>query len=109
MVVAFALMHAGRGLDAWRRPTAATTSWPTSTSAARRSSRWVGDVVPRRRWPGLGVAEAGIGFGFLAVVLSYLPVLLPGVFAPRVAISLLDARAGSPPTREFLRRGSAEA
>jgi hypothetical protein len=51
------------------------------------------------------VLEGGTGFGFLAVVISYLPVLY-GAFSRReVNISLLDARAGSPPTAaELLRR-----
>lgn len=44
------------------------------------------------------VVEAGMGFGFLAVVISYLPVLYGGFSRREVAISLLDARAGSPPT-----------
>jgi hypothetical protein len=51
------------------------------------------------------VLETGTGFGFLAIVISYLPVLY-GAFSRReVKISLLDARAGSPPTAaELLRR-----
>jgi hypothetical protein len=46
-----------------------------------------------------------MGFGFLAAVISYLPTLY-GAFSQReVNISLLDARAGSPPTAgELLRR-----
>jgi hypothetical protein len=66
----------------------------------------LGDVTPRTS---LGrivtVIEAGTGFGFLAVIISYLPVLY-GAFSQREAnISLLDARAGSPPTAaELLRR-----
>ncbi len=44
------------------------------------------------------VAEGGIGFGFLAVVISYLPVLYQAFSRREVTISLLDARAGSPPT-----------
>ncbi len=46
----------------------------------------------------LAVAEAGIGFGFLAVIISYLPVLYQAFSTREVTISLLDARAGSPPT-----------
>src|ERR1700719_2562320 len=48
-----------------------------------------------------------MGFGFLAVVISYLPTLY-GAFSQReLNISLLDARAGSPPTAaELLRRQS---
>ena len=42
--------------------------------------------------------EAGIGFGFLAIVIAYLPVLY-GAFSRReVLIALLDARASSPPS-----------
>ena len=66
----------------------------------------MGDVVPRTTWARiLSVIEAGTGFGFLAIVISYLPTLY-GAFSQReVNISLLDARAGSPPTAvELLRR-----
>jgi voltage-gated potassium channel Kch len=58
-----------------------------------------GDVVPlSASGRVLAVAEAGLGFGFLAVVIGYLPVLY-GAFSKREhAISLLDARAGSPPS-----------
>src|SRR5947207_49040 len=53
----------------------------------------------------LSVTEAGIGFGFLAVVISYLPVLYQAFSRREITISLLDARAGSPPTAgELLRR-----
>ncbi len=65
-----------------------------------------GDVTPLG---GLGrflaVAETGIGFAFLAVVISYLPVLYQAFSGREVTISLLDARAGSPPTAaQLLRR-----
>ena len=47
----------------------------------------------------------GIGFGFLAVVLSYLPVLYQAFSRREITISLLDARGGSPPSAgELLRR-----
>ena len=46
----------------------------------------------------MAVAETGIGFGFLAVVISYLPVLYQAFSHREVTIALLDARAGSPPT-----------
>ncbi len=65
-----------------------------------------GDVVPLS---GLGrllsVLESGMGFGFLGTVVGYLPTLY-GAFSQReIEISLLDARAGSPPTAaEFLAR-----
>jgi hypothetical protein len=44
------------------------------------------------------VAEAGTGLGFLAIVIGYLPVLNQSFSRREVKISLLDARAGSPPT-----------
>lgn len=68
----------------------------------------LGDVTPRTELARLiTVLEAGLGFGFLAIVISYLPVLY-GAFSRReVNISLLDARAGSPPAAsELLRRHS---
>lgn len=66
----------------------------------------LGDVTPHTPFARfVTVVEAGMGFAFLAVVISYLPVLY-GAFSRREAnISLLDARAGSPPTAaELLRR-----
>jgi hypothetical protein len=57
----------------------------------------------------LTILGAGTGLGFLAVVMGYFPVLY-GAFSRReVSISLLDARAGSPPTAaELLRRHAYE-
>ncbi|HSM54846.1 MAG TPA: potassium channel family protein [Candidatus Sulfomarinibacteraceae bacterium] len=53
----------------------------------------------------LAVAEAGVGFAFLALVISYLPTLYQAFSRREVVISLLDARAGSPPSAgELLRR-----
>jgi hypothetical protein len=51
------------------------------------------------------VLESGMGLGFLAMVIGYFPVLY-GAFSRReVSISLLDARAGTPPTAaELMRR-----
>jgi len=66
----------------------------------------LGDVTPHKGWVReLVILEAGTGFGFLAVVMGYFPVLY-GAFSRReVSISLLDARAGSPPTAaELMRR-----
>ncbi len=68
----------------------------------------MGDVVPASPMARfITVLEAGIGFGFLALVIGYLPVLYQAFSRREVTISLLDARAGSPPTAyEILRRQS---
>jgi len=65
-----------------------------------------GDLVPTGQVGRvLSVVEAGLGFAFLAVTLSYLPVLYQAFSRREITISLLDARAGSPPTAgELLRR-----
>jgi len=57
----------------------------------------------------LAVVEAGLGFGFLAVVVGYFPVLYQAFSRREYGISLLDARAGSPPSAaELLRRHAGE-
>ena len=66
----------------------------------------LGDVAPiGRSARALTVAEASIGFGMLALVIGYLPVLYQAFSRREVNISMLDARAGTPPTAvELLRR-----
>jgi len=65
-----------------------------------------GDVAPRSGLARLvAVIEAAAGFGLLALVIGYLPVLYQAFSRREVNISLLDARAGSPPSAvEFIRR-----
>jgi hypothetical protein len=46
----------------------------------------------------LAVMEAGMGFAFLGVVVGYLPVVYSSFSSREVEISLLDSRAGSPPS-----------
>ena len=49
--------------------------------------------------------ESGLGFGFLAIIITYLPVLYQAFSRREETISLLDARAGSPPSAaQFLLR-----
>lgn len=69
----------------------------------------IGDLAPKTDLARLvTVAEAGIGFGFLAVVISYLPVLYQGFSRRETTISLLDELAGSPPSAgDLLRRAVA--
>lgn len=65
-----------------------------------------GDVTPVSSIArALAVLEAGMGFGFLGTVIGYLPTIYSSFSRREIEISLLDARAGSPPTAaEFLAR-----
>jgi hypothetical protein len=65
-----------------------------------------GDIVPTSPIARLlAVLEAGMGFGFLGTVIGYLPTIYAAFSRREIQISLLDARAGSPPTAaEFLGR-----
>jgi Ion channel len=68
----------------------------------------LGDVTPQTPVTrALVVVEAGMGFAFLALVIGYLPPLNQSFSRREVSISLLDARAGSPPSAaEMLLRHS---
>lgn len=68
----------------------------------------IGDVTPHSQGArALTAVESGVGFGFLAIVIGYLPVIYQSFSRREVSIAMLDARAGSPPTAgELLRRHS---
>jgi hypothetical protein len=58
-----------------------------------------GDITPTSTIARiLAVLEAGMGFGFLGTVVGYLPTIYSSFSRREIQISLLDARAGSPPT-----------
>src|SRR5690349_5761352 len=108
-----ALFILGYGLCMWglALPLSAlsnTISFPTYLylSSTTFFTLGLGDVSPL---PGVGrfllVSEAALGFIFLALVISYVPVLYQAFSRRELRISLLDARAGSPGTAvELLRR-----
>src|SRR5579871_532480 len=52
----------------------------------------------------IGALEGGLGISFLGLVIGYLPVLYQSFSRRELRISLLDARAGSPPSAEALLR-----
>jgi Ion channel len=106
MIVGFAMVHWGLGtplnVSGGRTPLS-TYFYMSGTTFFTLG---LGDVTPLTS-PGrvLVVIEAGVGFAFLAIVIGYLPVLYQAFSRREVSISLLDARAGSPPTAgELLRR-----
>ena len=58
-----------------------------------------GDIIPNSGLArALAVLESGLGFGFLGVVIGYLPTIYSSFSRREIEISLLDARAGSPPS-----------
>lgn len=103
IIFGFALLYYS---SSQRSPTHLNFAWSLYLSGTTMFTLGLGDVVPHS-WPGrfLAVMESGIGFGFLALVLSYLPVIYQAFSRREVNIVLLDAQAGSPPTAaELLRR-----
>ncbi|HTK07037.1 MAG TPA: potassium channel family protein [Ktedonobacteraceae bacterium] len=66
----------------------------------------LGDITPEIGISRLlVVAEAGIGFAFLALIIGYVPIIYQAFSRREINIALLDARAGSPPTAtELLKR-----
>jgi voltage-gated potassium channel Kch len=111
LIVGFALLHLGLGSRV-SSPEFQAISFLTDVylSGTTFFTLGLGDVVPRGSLARvLVVTEAGMGFGFLAVVIGYLPVIYQSFSRREVNISLLDARAGSPPSAgELLRRHSHE-
>jgi hypothetical protein len=101
LILGFALLH-------WAFQTQMATADPERTTVSYTYFSGVtfftvgyGDLSPQ---DGVGrflaVFEAGVGFGFLALVLSYHPILAQAFSQRETMISLLDARGGSPPTAE---------
>ena len=106
LVLGFALIHVGLGLGIREHDGAPDFGTAIYLSASTFFTLGLGDVVPIT-WPERMVTalEAGIGFGFLALVIGYLPVIYQSFSRREVIISMLDSRAGSPPTAiELLRR-----
>jgi hypothetical protein len=68
----------------------------------------LGDFVPASgSTRAVAALQSATGFGFLALVIGYLPTFYQAFSRREVSISLLDARAGSPPSAgELIRRFS---
>jgi len=108
MVVGFALVFYALGNpfnDAMQSPGFRSDLYVSGTTIFTLG---LGDVTPHSAVAReLMILEAGTGLGFLAVVMGYFPVLYTAFSRREVSISLLDARAGSPPTAsELMRRHS---
>lgn len=106
LIVGFALLQYGVGTQV--HATSGSTGFGALMyfSGSTFFTLGLGDVLPLSGAArALAVLESGVGFGFLAMVIGYLPVIYSSFSRREVEISLLDARAGSPPTaQEFLSR-----
>jgi hypothetical protein len=110
LVIAFALMHWGLGAQ-FQSPTG-LHGLPAALyfSGTTLFTLGLGDVAAvTTAGRVLTVVEGGTGLGFLALIVGYLPPLTQAVSRREVHISILDARAGSPPSAaELLRRASGD-
>ena len=109
MVIGFALVFYALGSPFVDAKQGAGFSSDLYVSGTTIFTLGLGDVTPTCAWArALVILEAGTGLGFLAVVMGYFPVLYAAFSRREVSISLLDARAGSPPTAAELMRRHAD-
>jgi hypothetical protein len=106
LVIGFALLHFSLGTPVGGADGAADFMTYVYLSGTTLFTLGYGDVTPIGTTGRLlAVVESGLGLGFIAVVIAYLPVLYQASSRREVSISLLDARAGSPPSAsQFLVR-----
>ena len=111
LIVAFALLHWGLGSRMVAPDDSRGFLVDLYMSGTTFVTLGLGDVTPRNSLArALTVAESGMGFAFLANVIGYLPLISQAFSRREVNISMLDARAGSPPTAaQLLRRHSCAA
>jgi voltage-gated potassium channel Kch len=106
LIVGFALIHAAVGSQILTPEGFSDFYTDLYLSGTTFFTLGLGDVTPAT--PGarlVTVLEAGIGFAFLALMIGYLPALNQVFSRREIHVSLLDERAGSPPSAlELLRR-----
>jgi hypothetical protein len=99
LIVSFALFHWSLGTPMGNEQSSPSFGTCLYLSGETFFTLGYGDFSPiGAMGRALSVAEAGMGFGFMAVIIGYLPVLYQAFSRREHTISLLDARAGSPPT-----------
>jgi hypothetical protein len=103
LIVGFAMLHWAYGSRI--NVASGTPSFGTDLyfSGTTFFTLGLGDIAPQTKLARVvTVFEAGTGFGFLAIVIGYLPVIYQAFSRREANISLLDARAGSPPSASEL-------
>ncbi len=99
LILAFALLHWSLQTPMWAAGVAPSMRTYLYFSGVTFFTLGYGDITPAGdlgRF--LAVVESGLGFGFLAMIISYHPVLTQAFSHREIVISLLDSRGGSPPT-----------
>ncbi len=110
LIVSFALLHWGLGSRLSGPPDLIGFREDLYMSGTNFFTLGLGDVTPKTMTGrALTVLESGMGFAFLALVIGYVPMISQAFSRREANISMLDARAGSPPTAaQLLRRHSCE-
>lgn len=99
LIIGFALLQYGAGEHVQLNNQPVTFGGLLYHSGETFFTLGYGDIVPTSGIARvLAVLEAGMGFAFLGVVIGYLPTIYSSFSRREIEISLLDARAGSPPT-----------
>jgi hypothetical protein len=99
LILGFALLQAGGGRHLTTGNLQLTFPVLLYHSGETFFTLGYGDITPASGFSRfLAVAEAGMGFAILGVVIGYLPTIYSAFSRREIEISLLDARAGSPPS-----------
>src|SRR5215471_10805862 len=99
LIIGFACLH--RSIGTPMKPDTGTRDFLTYLyfSGSTFFTLGLGDVLAQGpAGKALTIVEAGLGLGFLAIVVGYMPVLYQAFSRRELNISMLDARAGSPST-----------
>jgi hypothetical protein len=95
LALSFALLEWSVGM----RSSEFTSTFPHDLYISARTLVTLSDGDPKNAASQvLSVCEGGLGLAFLGLVVGYLPVLYQSFAKRELVISLLDARAGSPPS-----------
>ncbi len=109
LIVGFASLHWALGSRLHVPPGLSGIAADLYMSGTTFFTLGLGDVVPLTHFARLlTVLEAGIGFGFLALVISYVPVLYQFFSRREARITMLDEWAGSPPAAALILRRAFE-
>jgi hypothetical protein len=106
LILGFAMLQWGLGSQLTAAEKVPTFGTDVYLSGTTFFTLGLGDVVPRAGASRVAVViESGVGFSFLALIISYLPIIYQAFSRRESRISMLDAWAGSPPSAgELLRR-----